>query len=314
MSPRKKNKDDRSASITRSKSTKTQPTLDAGEDRESGDEEVDSRPCPKCDMPVEESPSPECQSCEFKFHIACAGFTKKDYDYLTKSAMASQMSWNCKTCNVGLKAVKSDVQKLQLKHNQLASELKEVADKQSDTDTKLTGLQDSLKETDACVEAMKSTLSMSNIMNEMEERLKRKSTLMMFYVPEATGEDSDEKSRDDLDTANSFITNDLKTANTPVTSCNRLGPKNGQEGPRALLLNFQKPDHATRIMKARWKLGSKRLKYVIAPNQTKMEREEQEALRKEVKELNANLKEKNKKWVIRNNKPFLKTETQGQGS
>ena len=268
--------------------------------------------CTVCDRPCEDEEhterSIECFVCKKWAHQACTGLTDNMFDNLTK---APNTQWVCTPCleNKGesrderkldkllsmiplMESLTARMEKLEevLMGKKLEERIEEVVER------KVTEMRETLKDKLEIIETEK-----KGQLAEIEDRIRRKTNLVIFRLKEAKEEDEQKVKK---------VLTELRTKHTPV-DIRRLGHFNkGSEKPRPLRISFDNEQARDEVLSSVYRVlknkeeEDKRLCTQVSTRKdlTVQEREEKDRLYAELKRRRQDSKESGDdkaKWVRR---------------
>lgn len=259
--------------------------------------------CPTCENAVtEEDQALQCELCQQWYHCSCEAIKKRLYEAINEDDDDNQFTWVCKACRRGKKFLFDAISAISIEQQRLATEVKELKTKQTDTDSSLQAVKKSVNK----LEKQQASAT-TDVLKETKERQKREDQLMAFHCKESVSEDVVVRKADDIRSFSQFCSVDLEIEVPEVVETWRVGEKN-DKGPRPLKIKLKNKEDKQLVMKTWWKLSpetKKRSKLAIALDRTPMQQKENRALVEDCKKKQSQLEENgitNEKWVIREDK------------
>ena len=233
--------------------------------------------------------------CELWIHQKCADISDLLFTELAKMAKAiGRINWTCKACSVSTE---------KLTRMYVAIDKKVTAmEKKIDQGEEERGIiKKSVEVIDAKVDKMKETAktqtdnARKSVFSELRDRECRKSNVVIHQLPEA-GEgvtnNIDRKKADEKCLEALFTALEAEIKTSDIKFMTRLGKKEDQSNhTRPLLIGFFSAQHRTQLLNNAKKLAhlDAYAEIGIVPDLTKEQRDEEETLRNEAKQLNKDM-------------------------
>lgn len=262
--------------------------------------------CPTCKSKVlEDENGVECDVCQFWYHQICQDISEVQYKALSE-ATASGIGWTCKSCRLGVKKLMTKIHAISVKQDKLDEDVKQI---KADT----TDFRQRLERVEAVVD-----MGPSSVISELEDRERRKNSLVFFHVPESLSSEKEDRISHDLEEINKLCQTMMDVDLPEVQSAFRTGPKNDQR-PRTLKVKFKEEGTADRLL-TDWKQiplqqRKRKSKIVIVADQTPDQRKERKRLETERERLQKELEEAGTpetKWIITKGNKLRKVKLQDQ--
>ena len=267
--------------------------------------------CPDCSKAVnEKDKAVSCDICNFWFHKSCQGISDQLYKVLN-SQETDSISWYCSGCKRGAKKVMLQLVRIRERQDIMEVKISTMEDRHDKTDQKVQMIESSVEKLDDQDNTGASELVDPHLaVREIEDRERRKSNIVLFNLPESSSEDAKVRQAADHTDFKSICQSQLDVGVVEVEAAYRLGPKekNGR-GSRPLKVILKDIATKKQILTNAKKLkntedsGTKQI--AIAPDLTKMQREEMRKLRVLQKSRQEELKRSGDHvhtWIIRDGK------------
>lgn len=291
------------------------------------------------DFVDDESNMLECEVCELHYCHACLKLSDYEYEFLSKR---EDMHWFCTRCEGGtLLSIKTDREiaercadyykiledKIKNMEADMGSkvdmqqfiQLEEVVDTKADKVqmdqlaervSKIEGnFGNRVSSVPGGTETVRDPEEMVNEnLTELRYRESRKETLVLFNIPESTSDDTDSRKLYDVSQAAELLVSELNVQ-TEVANPVRLGKKQSNSRyPRPLRVTVESEQTKWKILKAAKNLKQSRKEeykaVFIKRDMTRMERTQEEDLRKQLADKRKEAEEKGEQctWIIRRGK------------
>ena len=291
------------------------------------------------DFVDDESNMLECEVCELHYCHACLKLSDHEYEFLSKR---EDMHWFCARCEGGtLLSIKTDREiaercadyfriledKIKNMETDMGAkadmqqliQLEEVVDTKVDK-AQLDQLADRVSKiernfgnrasgTPGGSEAARDPEEMvNNNLTELRDRESRKENLVLFNIPESTSDDTENRKLYDIAQTSELLESELNVQ-TQVANPVRLGKKQlNSRYPRPLRVTVESEQTKWKILKAAKNLKESRKEeykvVFIKRDMTRMERAQEEDLRKQLADKRKEAEEKDEQctWIIRRGK------------
>ena len=199
--------------------------------RESDQENSDSEssPCAECDRDIYENDvALQCDLCDNWLCNHCLHISRSAYDLISKSKTTDGIMWFCSHCRISLPATKKLLQRLDdLESKQLSYERK-MKELQINMEKKCKQ-NDQADNSPETIEKIDVASIVSQVLEEQNEREKRKFNVVCFGLPESQENSSEERRDDDKERIGRVIRDDIglddfSMVNEPI----RLGRFNAE--------------------------------------------------------------------------------------
>ncbi len=303
----------------------------------------DQKKCGKCSKNIKAKDKyVQCGTCNQVFHAKCQGVSDKKHELLQEEG--EDTLWLCIACNKTTRGLIQHVSRLEQRMDALEVKVDKKASKEQvklledrvaaieeqerldpDTEELAKKLEEKLKEQQEIIErnAVKrfeetrkqdrrnseiAGSTLTDAVKELEDRERRKNSLVIHNFKESTEVNPDSRKLDDAARIKSLISDHLKLKVEFLEDQNgqpmvlRLGKKSDTKS-RSVKITLS-PQDAGLVLKNAKNLNSSEdadiKKVIIKPDLTKMQREEEMKLVKEKNEKNKAAKEKNEPedWII----------------
>ena len=257
-------------------------------------------PCLGCKKPVtKKTGGVKCNYCEEWVHAKCGGITPA---HLLSLEECEGSSWTCKPCRGVSQKFKQELQLLNLKQTRLKAQVDENQEAISKQDTRLTRVEQELKnvETDKIVEK-----SEEAIYEEFRERENRRDNLVIHQVTEAPNNIEKGGERKDYDIKK--VIEIFKFLKCPMNQegikfIYRPGELTGADRPRPIILSLYDRGAREYILSNTRMLANSVFKHIsIIPDLTPKQRKEEDRLRKTAEMRNKEMDKdeaENWEWVL----------------
>lgn len=281
----------------------------------------------------------ECEVCELHYCQACLKLSVSEYEFLSKR---EDMHWFCARCEDGtLLSIKTDREiaercadyfkvledKIKNMETDMGSkvdmqqfiQLEEVIDTKVDK-VQMDQLEDRVSKiernfgnrassTPSGRETVRDSEELVNEnLTELRDRESRKENLVLFNIPESTSDDTDSRKLYDIAETTELLESELNVQ-TEVANPVRLGKKQmNSRYPRPLRVTVESERTKWKILKAAKNLKESRKEeykaVFIKRDMTRMERAQEEDLRKQLADKRKEAEEKGEQctWIIRRGK------------
>ena len=248
-----------------------------------------------------------CEWCSKWEHRTCAGLSTNEYDMLTTSS--DQIMFFCTMCytkvSFALRVEDENTTKLQSVDNKLSEKINNLSQKITNIEAKLQDYHKSvLRNCDTAEEGVhnqsqglsRSPIFDDSVVNitlsltsEQKEKERRQFNVVLHNLKESDASDSVTRKQDDIDSCCSLFSTYLSVS-ASIKSAIRLG-KRGSRPCRLLKLTLGSLDEKAKILKHKMKLKAEQnpehvRKIYISPDLTPLEQRRNNALRKQLDEMN----------------------------
>ena len=267
-------------------------------------------PCLRCAKHVKKTEkSVQCYLCEQWVHAGTGGcevaLDENCYRMLVnQKEQGGTLTWSCSSCAKSAARLDKLVQ-------ELGRKVTEIGEKVAASDVRVAGVEEEVKELKANVQSLRSNTGQvqenaaAAVFSEMNERERRRGNIIIHGLAEPAATIKDGKAREEADLVKcqelvDLIEVDIQVKNV-VQFNKRLGEKKAE--PRPLLLGFKDPGAKDLILANTRKLSKADEpwdKVNVVQDLTKMQREDDEKLRKEAEMKNNDMDEEEaKNWMFR---------------
>ena len=227
--------------------------------------------------------------CDFWTHKPCTGLTNEVFTFLTKTAKATgNVQYICTACtstatsiNKKINALDKDLRVVEGRVEDNTQDIQKVKEKVEDIQKKLPDIN--------TMQASTSMAAQDSVFHEIKERENRKNNIVIHGIPELDCDDNLARKKHDIDNLEEIL--DIvksRVKQDDIKYMNRIGEK--KEKDRPLLVCFRKQDQKLQVIEnSRLLKNSTRSDVSIIPDLTKRQRNEEDALRKEMEKRNAEL-------------------------
>ena len=210
---------------------------------EQSDEECN--PCTECESDIyDHDPALQCDLCEKWYCNQCLGLSNSVYGFMNSSKVSDGIMWFCKHCRKTLPATKKILQRLDdLESKQINNE-KQIKSLQKCIEEKSKTLQshvpnDQSSNTDKA-ESVNVASIISQVLEEQQEREKRKLNIVCFDIPESEETSPETRREDDAYRIQKIIDEVMEADSTMTSQPIRLGCYNA-ESIKPTLVRFSVP-------------------------------------------------------------------------
>ena len=247
-------------------------------------------PCGTCNKPANTN-SLNCVLCGLYHHltVTCMPWHTKDEIGLMKELFKKSSSWSCGKCKVIMTKINARLGELEKKVDGVMEEIEEVK-----TELKTAAKERKEIKKSASMEA-KMASNTNNVkaatMHEAEQRLNKRKNVVLFGVPESTAATPSERIQHDkqeLDKVLNFVNASEKIKEDGVKRLTRVGKINPDK-PRPLCVELRNEDQKDELLEKSRILreaDDEEQPIKMKPDLTKMQQDQDKALRKEVDDLN----------------------------
>ena len=259
-------------------------------------------PCLRCTEHVKHrSESVECTMCNNWVHVKCEpDLTVDTYRALCaaaelrKAGGKSSLHWSCASCSSYASKFNTSILELHMRLTKVEANCSENSKDIEMVQKDVNALQEKVEaiSTDSITKNSSAT-----IFNELREREQRKNNIIIYNVPEPTGNNKDERKENDMKNLQSICA-DINVELNLDEECKfitRLGLYN-KERKRPMLVGFHKNDIKTLILRNSNKLHNKRENVKISHDLTNQQRNEEKNLEGEAEAKNEERTEEQRKY------------------
>jgi len=249
-------------------------------------------PCLICKKNVGNSKSVECQVCEQWVHTTCENLNEEIYKLLLaqRKSKGGGIRWMCTSCSCANERLNNKILALEDKMNEMSNQMNENTAKVSKASSDIRDIQEDLKITkDAQLSMPEQAQEM--VLEELANRERKKSNLVIYNVAESESEDPQERMRTDMRAIQDIMNtiraevNVSKEHNTDTKFCVRIGERSSN--PRPLLVGFVSEEIKIKVLNnAKFLKNSKYDDISLAPDLTSKQRQEDTRMRGEVQRKN----------------------------
>ena len=259
--------------------------------------------CGSCNLIVMDTDSAvECEVCNFWFHCTCQNVSDKLYQIIHDEA--DTIHWYCRTCNAsagnmlkimtqlqsqqaGLQADISDLKNGLLRHEGECKDVQQSLNKKMDElKNEFTQSGNVMRSSKVLEELEKVEKSVESRLEDIEERERRKSNLIIYGLPESDEVNPLQRKDDDTQKARSAISQSFGEESLSILATYRLGRKSeGKTRPlKVVLKSADVRDEILRRYRAAVSAESLPDSSIqLSRDRTQREREEYRRLRNELK-------------------------------
>ena len=280
-------------------------------------------PCIRCDKHVPKfGDALQCSLCDLWAHKACTGLDDNIYNYIVNQQkhQGGRVSWTCASCLAFASKFNAKIREFDKRFSDVeesvanqATDVDDIKKSVAAVETSLKALKDSVAKAtisaNATDKSKQATTSTTEVLKEMEERKARQSIVIIHGLSEAdvTVKDKDERIRVDKEKISELLSEiEVDDDVDNLSFAKRLGarPKADSDAPRPLRVGFKTAVQQSSVLDAARKIdrkgGSEFAKVFVVPDITRLQRQEEDGLRKEADRLNAEDKSdpKNSEWKV----------------
>ena len=246
-------------------------------------------PCGTCNKSAAKD-SILCNFCDFWHHATpeCMVTHTPDQILMLKELCKDRTCWSCYKCSEIMKKLNGRLAAVEKELKTVKTDIVEVKQKQSTTDKKVDTVEKDVQEIKKIVKSNTENTKTS-IMSEVNQREMRKTNLIVHGLKEpevdaaAHRDVIQEKEKEGLNSLFDSMTLKSAEVNKDIKFRRRLGEKKDNK-PRPLLIGFKNISERNLVMETSFK--TKNLRVSFTADLTKMQREDNDKLRKEVEQLN----------------------------
>ena len=253
----------------------------------------ESTKCANCNKEVKKNDNGvQCDKCGGWYHAGCHGVSLGFYRALQEN---KDQQWFCKPCRQEMKQMEDRIK-------QLTKEKEELKEKLKEFEHKWETFKEDLKQ-DTVTSTVEIVMErMSDHLKEIEERNNRRKNLVIYNIPESESQNPQDRKTDDLVKCCDIFEASLKVTEYEIENTVRLGKKESNR-KRPLLVKMMRESDKINILKNAKNLKDEtepwKKRLGITRDMTKMEREREGELRRELKQK----KDQGEQgWMIRNGK------------
>ena len=278
-------------------------------------------PCIRCDNHVPKvGAALQCSMCDLWAHKACTGIDDNVYDYIVNQQkhQGGHVLWACASClafaskfNAKIRDFEKRFDSMEESVTNQATAMKDVQDSLSTVEASLKSMKESVTKVTVSADASDKgkQASTTEVLKEMEERKARQSIVIIHGLsePNVTIKDKDERIEADKAKISDLLGEiEIDDDKDNIVFAKRLGarPKEDDEAPRPLRVGFKTAVQQSSVVEAARKIDRKGdgefSKVSVVPDITRLQRQEELALRKEADRLNAEdpTEPKNSVWKV----------------
>lgn len=190
-------------------------------------------PCSECESDIyDHDPALQCDLCENWYCNQCLGFSKSVYAFMNSTKVSDGIMWFCKHCRISLPASKKLLQRLDDLESKQTNYEKQIKSLQKCIEEKSKTPQsqvpnDRSGNTDKA-ESVNVASIISQVLEEQQEREKRKLNIVCFGLPESEETSPVTRREDDANRIQKIIDEVMEVDSTMTLQPIRLGRYNAE--------------------------------------------------------------------------------------